>query len=124
YLEKAIKSDDLETARRAERIKAEIVRAAEVRRKELLSGRLTRAVKPSFAFLPRGEELEGEKVTLVAVKLPKKDAAYAPQLARLGKLRPGEALSSVALTVEPDRLQVDVWLPSSEFKVVSKAARR
>src|SRR5262249_55919447 len=79
YLEKAIKSSDLETSRRAERIKREIVQAAEVRRKELLSGGLTRAIKPSFAFLPRGEEGEGEEVTLVAGQLPKKGAAYSPQ---------------------------------------------
>src|SRR5262249_44090394 len=74
---------DLETSRRAERIKTEIVQAAEVRRKELLSGNITRAVKPSFAFLTKGEEIAGKKVTLVAVKLPKKDAAYAHPLSQL-----------------------------------------
>ncbi|HKB42085.1 MAG TPA: hypothetical protein VKD72_37005 [Gemmataceae bacterium] len=83
HLEKAIKSPDLETSRRAERIKTEIVQAAEVRRKELLSGNITRAVKPSFAFLAKGEEIAGKKVTLVAVKLPKKDAAYAHPLSQL-----------------------------------------
>ncbi|MBI1913595.1 MAG: hypothetical protein HYS12_02390 [Planctomycetes bacterium] len=206
YLEKAIKSPDLETSRRAERIKREIVQAAEVRRKELLSGNIARAVKPSFAFLPKGEEIGGRKVSLVAVKLPKKDAAYAQPLAQLlgpewnrvrlasvgkqvvaligsdvklfeqtlknledgkaglaeasslkefarrsdparklefhvsleaagalaaaedlekpGKIRPGETLTSVALTVEPDRLQIDYWLPISEFKAVLKRSMR
>src|SRR5207244_9730327 len=83
YLEKAIKSPDLETSRRAEHIKREIVQAAEARRKELLSGNIARAVKPSFAFLDKGEETAGKKVRLVAVKLPKKDAAYARPLSQL-----------------------------------------
>jgi hypothetical protein len=206
YLEKAIKSSDLEMSRRAQQIKEEIVQAAETRRKELLSGNIARAVKPSFAFLPKGEEVGGRKVSLVAVKLPKKDAAYARPLAQLlgpewnrirlavvgkqvvaligsdvqlfeqtlknleggkaglaeasalkefagrsdtarkiefhvsleavaalkaaedlekpGKIRPGETLTSFALTVEPDRLQIDYWLPISEFKAVLKRSMK
>ena len=33
---------------------------------------------------------------------------------------PSASLTSVALTVDPDRLQLDAWIPSAEFKVVVK----
>ena len=56
-------------ARRAERIKHEIVQAAEARRKELLSGKLTRAVKPSFVFLDKTEKIEGFEVYNVGHEL-------------------------------------------------------
>ena len=201
YLEKALKSTDIEVSRRAERIKREIVKAAEARQKELLSGELTRSLKPSFAFLDRTEKAEGQEVKLIAVKLSKQDAAAAPQLAKLfgpdwnkvrvatvnekvvilvgsdfglfkaalrnlqdskpglassirlidqarktdpgrkvelhfsaeaamgimagdvlpkpGKL--GPPLSSVTLSVEPDRVQADIWMPPAEIKVLLKS---
>ena len=206
YLAEALKSKDAEVAKRAERIKSSILTTAEARRKALLSKEFTRAVKPSFAFLPKGEELGGTKVRLVSVRLPKKDAALVPQLRQLlgpdwnrvriathgkqvvvlvgsdkkllrealrnlkenkpglaaapplkeftgrvdparkiefhfsvqtgialakatdlekpGQIKPGEALSSVALTVEPDRLRLDLWIPSAEFKAISKVGAR
>src|SRR5205823_12317845 len=83
YLEKGIKSKDLETSRRCERIEGEIVQAAEDRRKELLSGNLTRTVKPSFVFLEKMEKLEGFEFYNLGVKLKKDDAAIAPQLRQL-----------------------------------------
>jgi hypothetical protein len=199
YLEKAIKSTDLEMSRGAERIKREIIKAAEDRRKELLSGDLTRSIKPSFAFLEKEEKHEGLDVKLVAVKLAKRDASAAPQLKALlgpewnrlrlavhgkqvvvlagsdiglfraairnleenrpglaqakvlreqvkqtdpgrkvelhastqmatalargddlekpGKLPANPPLSSLTLTVDADRLQVDFWVPGAEAKV-------
>jgi len=36
----------------------------------------------------------------------------------------GLALTSFALTVEPDRLQADVWVPTSEVKAVAKEQKR
>jgi hypothetical protein len=199
YLEKAIKSSDLEVSRSAERIKREIIKAAEDLRKELLSGDLTRSIKPSFAFLEKEEKHEGLDVKLVAVKLAKRDASAAPQLKALlgpewnrlrlavhgkqvvvlagsdialfraairnlkenqpglaqakvlreqvkqtdpgrkvelhastqmamalangadlekpGKLPANPPLSSLTLTVDADRLQVDLWIPAAEAKV-------
>ena len=160
-------------------------------------------MKPRFAFLPKDEDIDGVKVRVVAVKLSKRDAGYAPQLKQLlgpqwnrirlavhgkqvvvlagsdvkllsetlknlkeGKaglaetaalkefagrsdprrkmelhlslqtgvalwtaadlekpdtVKPGAKLTSVALTVEPDRMQLDVWIPASEFKVLNQA---
>lgn len=205
YLEKGIKSTDLETSRRAERIKREIVQAAEARRKELLSGNLTRAVKPSFVFLEKMEMVEGFEVYNVGVKLKKADAATGPQLRQLlgpdwarvrlgvqgkkvvllagsdvkllgeamrnlkdskpglassaalgdqakkldparkielhvstamgialataadlekpGKVAANPPLTTIALTVEEDRLQGDLWLPIPEIKVIVKTAQ-
>jgi hypothetical protein len=202
YLEKALRSPDLETSRRAERIKREIVKAAEASRKELLSGELMRGVKPSFAFLDKVEKVGGHEVRQIAVKLPKRDLAVAGPLGKLfgpdwnrvrvaivGKRivllvgsdlgllksalvnvaedKPGLAtsklladqekktdpgrkielhasaqmvaalaaagdletpaklpahppLTSLALAIEPDRLQVDVWVPLEEVKVIMK----
>jgi hypothetical protein len=34
--------------------------------------------------------------------------------------KPDWSLTSFALAVEPDRVQLDVWLPSPEFKAVVK----
>lgn len=205
YLEKALKSTDLETSRRAERIKREIVQAAEDRRKELLSGNLTRAVKPSFVFLDQMEKIEGFEVYNVGVKLKKADAATGPHLRQLlgpdwarvrigvqgkqvvllagsdvkllgealrnlkekrpglassaalgdqakriepgrkielhvsvamgivlataadlekpGKVAANPPLTTVALIVEEDRLQCDLWLPVQEIKVIAKQAQ-
>ncbi len=205
YLEKGIKSTDLETSRRAERIKGQIVQAAEDRRKELLSGDLTRAVKPSFVFLDKTEKIEGLEVYNIGVKLKKADLATAPQLRQLlgpdwarvrlavqgkqvvvlagsdvkllgealrnlkdgkpglasaaalgdqakkidagrkiefhvsmalaaalataadlekpGKVPANPPLSTVALTIEEDRLQCDVWLPLAELKAIAKSAQ-
>ncbi len=205
YLEKGLKSTDLETARRTERIKSQIVQAAEDRRKELLSGNLTRAVKPSFAFLEKTEKVEGFEVYNVAVKLRKVDAATGPQLRQLlgpdwarlrigiqgkqvvvlagsdvkllgeamrnlkegkpglaataalgdqakridaarkielhfstamlvalakaadlekpGKVAANPPLTTVAFTVEEDRLQCELWLPIAEIKVIAKTAQ-
>lgn len=202
YLEKAIKSMDLETSRRAERIKREIVKAAEASRKELLSGELTRGLKPSFAFLDKVEKVGGHEVRQIAVKLPKRDLAVAGPLAKLfgpewnrvrvavigkrivllvgsdlglfktalvnlaedkpglagskvvadqakktdpgrkielhasaqmvamlatagdleapAKLAANPPLTSLALSIESDRLQVDIWVPIEEVKIITK----
>ena len=61
----------------------EIVQTAEESRKELLRGELTRSLKPSFVFTGKTEKVEGLEVQLVSVKLPKKDAEYAPKLKAL-----------------------------------------
>ncbi len=203
HLEKALKSPDPEVAKRADNLMRDILGAAEARRKELLGKDLTRGVRPTFAFLPKGEEVDGHKVAVVAVKVSKRDAAAVPQLRQLlgpewnrvrlavrgkqvvvlvgsdvkllgaalknlkegapglaasaalkefgrrtdparkiefhaslqaavgliraadldkpGAIKAGESLSSVALTVEPDRLELSFWLPSAEFKVVARA---
>jgi hypothetical protein len=205
YLEKGIQSKDLETSRRAERIKQEMVQAAQARRKELLSGNLGRAVKPSLVFLDKKERLEGFDVYQIAVKLTKRDAATAPQFRQLlgpewarvrlgvqgkqvvvlvgsdtrllstalsnvkdeksglssaaalagqskqidggrkfefhvslaaasalvkaadlekpGKLPAQAALTTVALTVEEDRVQCDLWMPVPELRAVNRSVR-
>lgn len=206
YLEQALKSKDLEVSRRAETLKKEIVQSAEARRKELLSGDLTRSIKPSFAFLDKTEQMEGFEVRTVGIKLAKKDAAAAPQfrqllgpdwnrvrlavhgkqiavlvgsdvglfretlknlkedkpglaatkvlqqqakqtdagrkvevhfsaamilalanaedLARPGDLPKNAPLSTIALTVEPERVQLDFFLPTAEIKSLSKQGIR
>jgi hypothetical protein len=203
FLKKAAQSTDLEMARRADRIRREILAAAEARRKEILGKDLTRGIRPSFAFQSSSEKIDGHPVTVLAVRLRKKDAAAVPQLRQLlgpdwnrirllvhgkhvailvgsdvallretlknlkedrpglaaapalkeyhkrveagrklefhaslqaaaallraadlakpGAFRPGETFSSVALSVEPDRVQLDVWVPSKEFKGIAKA---
>jgi hypothetical protein len=114
FLEKGIKSTDLEVSRRAERIKAEIVQAARDRRKELLSGKLTRAIKPSFAFLDKKEKVGDHKVFNVAVKLRKQDAATAPQLRQLF----GPDWTRVRVGVEGKHVVV---LLGSDVKLLSAA---
>lgn len=51
-------------------------------------------------------------------------AAYALWTAA-GLQRPADkpSLSSLALTVEPDLLQLDVWMPAAEFKILDRAAK-
>jgi hypothetical protein len=198
HLEKAEKSGDAEVARRAKQLRHELVTAAEVRRKEIVSKELPLAVKPSFAFLKEPEKVGDDRVTVVAVKLRKEDAGVAPKLRNLfgpdwnrvrmavhgkqvvmlvgsdtklleqalanlkggkpglagaeavkksdahldaarkvefhvslqavaalaraadvakpGLVKPGGPLTSFALTVERDRVQVDVRVPSSEIR--------
>jgi hypothetical protein len=201
YVEKALKSDDAEVRRRADRIKRRVVAVAEERRKELLSQALPRPVRPTFTFAPKAETVEGCRVEVLRVKLAGADAALAPRLRQLfgpdwdkvrlaphGKQvavlfgsdrkllaatlknlkekRPGlagakylaafgkhsdpgrtaefhvsvqtvlallnaddlrkapaaadHAMTSFALTVGPERLQLDVWVPSAEVKVIAK----
>ena len=62
---------------------AQIVKAAEASRKELLSGELTRGLKPSFAFLDKVEKVGGHDVRQIAVKLSKRDLAVAGPLGKL-----------------------------------------
>jgi len=51
--------------------------------------------------------------------------AHAEDLAgQVTKLRPGPAFTSFALTVEPDRLQADIWMPASEVKAIVKENKR
>jgi hypothetical protein len=201
YVEPALRSDDAEVRRRADRIKRRIVAVAEERRKELLSRSLPRPYRPTFTFAAKPETLEGSRVEVLRVKLAADDAALAPRLRQLfgpdwdrvrlaphGKQvavllgsdrkllaatlrnlkekRPGlagvkylsafdkhsdpgrtaefhvsvqtvlallnaddlreapaaadHAMTSFALTVGPERLQLDVWVPSAEVKVIAK----
>jgi hypothetical protein len=202
FIEKAVKSDDLEVSRRAGRLHARISRAAALRRKELLSRRLTRTLRPALAFVPRAEERAGHRVHVVAIKLTGADKAYVSQLRQLlgpdwDKIRlavhgksvvvlwgsdvrlldatlknlqegkpglaeakglaafdrhsnparqvefhvamagvlaliapprgyrpdlggPGRPLTSVALTLDPDRVQLDVRVPSQEIKALAQ----
>ena len=114
FLEKGIKSKDLEVSRRSERIKAEIVQAAKDRRKELLSGKLTRAIKPSFVFLDKKERVGDREVYNVGVKLRKKDAATGPQLRQLF----GPDWARVRLGVQGKHVVV---LLGSDVKLLSAA---
>lgn len=205
YLEEGLKSPDLETRKRAERIKSEIVQAAEARRAALLSGDFARVIKPSFAFLDRTETVGETEVRLVGVGLTKRDAAMVPQFRQLlgpewnrvrlafvgkqvvvlvgsdvnllksavrnlkdnkpglaqapvlgpqsertdparkfelhmsmqlvqalataadlekpGKLPASPPLSTFALTTERDRVQLDVWVPLAEIKMLVQAAQ-
>jgi hypothetical protein len=50
YLKKAMTGTDLETYRRAEKLTAQIRRAADERRRDLLAGGLPKHIHPSFAF--------------------------------------------------------------------------
>jgi hypothetical protein len=201
YVEPALKSDDAEVRRRADRVKRRIVAVAQERRKELLSQALPRPVRPTFAFAPQAETVEGCRVEVLRVKLAGGDAALAPRLRQLfgpgwnavrlapcGKQvavlygsdrkllaetlrnlkekRPGlagakylaafgkhsdpgrtaefhasvatalallkaddlrrapaaadHAMTSFALTVGPNRLQLDLWVPNSEVRVLAK----
>ncbi|HEV3261918.1 MAG TPA: hypothetical protein VG013_34020 [Gemmataceae bacterium] len=53
------------------------------------------------------------------------DLAHAEDLAGQGtKPQKSPALTSFALTVEPDRLQADIWLPASEVKAIAKEQKR
>jgi hypothetical protein len=83
FIEKAVRSDDLEVSRRAGRLRDRITKAAAQRRKELLSKVLPPTLKPVFAFVPAAEERAGHRVHVVTVKLMGKDKAYVPQLRQL-----------------------------------------
>jgi hypothetical protein len=83
YLNKAIKSDDVEVVSRAKRLKLEIEQAAAQRRKELFVKDLPRVVKPTFAFVRKAETRVGCRVHVVTVKLTGKDADAAPQFKQL-----------------------------------------
>jgi hypothetical protein len=202
YIEKAVKSDDLEVARRAERLRTQITRAAAQRREELLAKIVPKHVKPAFVFVPKAETCAGHRVHIVRVKLQGLDKAAVPQFRQLfgpewdhvrlavhgkqvvvlvgsdlqllqsalrnlqeGKTglaasrplagfhkqsnperkvefhvsvqkvlalitapkdnRPPPAkgdksMTSFALTVEPNRLQLDIWVPTAEVKAVVK----
>jgi hypothetical protein len=206
YLNRAIKSGDLETRTRAGRLKDKIVQAAEQSRKDLLSGDVIRSIKPSFVFLDKKEKMEGLDVQVIGVKLSRQDAAAVPQLKALlgpdwnrvrlavhgkqvvvlvgtdvglfqkairnlkedrpglvaSKLLAGQAkqtdarrkmevhgsaqlfyalataadlgkpakvpaatsLTSLTLTTEADRLQIDFWIPVAEIKALVEAANR
>src|SRR5207244_7836061 len=68
FIEKALKSPDLEVRRRAEDIKDSIVAAAAARRKELLTKDLTRPLRPHFAFAEKAETRDGPRVEIVRVR--------------------------------------------------------
>ena len=46
--------------------------------------------------------------------------ATAMDLEKPGKVPANPPLSSLGLTVEPDRLQFDVWIPVAELKALVK----
>jgi hypothetical protein len=84
YLEKAIETGrDLETVRRAQKLKAQISVTAAERRKELLSKDLPRYVRPTFAFAPRAETRAGYAIDVVKIKLADKDLPATKQMQQL-----------------------------------------
>ncbi len=204
YLEKAITAaPDLETVRRAQKLKLQISEVAAERRKELLAKDLPKFVRPTFAFVPKAERRAGYDVDIVSVKLNERDLPINQQMQQLmgadwDKLRlaihgkqvvvllgsdvelletalanlrdgkpglagakalthfgqqapasrsaefhlaaqnwlelfqvdptrlapkPGQSLSSFALTVETDRLRADVYMPTSELRRLAKDKR-
>jgi hypothetical protein len=83
YLDKAIRSDDLEVSRRARDLRDQIEQATAQRRKDLLSKDLPKLVKPTYVFVARAETRGGCKVHIVNAKLTGKDVEVAPQLKEL-----------------------------------------
>jgi hypothetical protein len=80
HLKKAMTGTDLETFRRAEKLTAQIRRAADERRRDLLAGGLPKHIHPSFAFAAKPEERAGQRVEVVRVNLGAKDAPAVKQL--------------------------------------------
>jgi len=199
-IDKALKSEDAEVRRRAEDLKAQIVAAAEARRKDLLSKETPWRLRPTFHFAAKPDERAGHKIETARIHLTPKDAPASktlrealgpdwnrlrlvahgkqvvvllgsddrlldaalanlkdgkPGLAEARALAPftrqadtghqlelhasvatwlewlraddlrrsktvGKAFSSAALTVGPDRLRVDLWVPASEVGAILK----
>jgi hypothetical protein len=197
-LEKASASNDLEVARRAKKLRAQISEAAAARRKELLEKDWLSRFRPTFALIANAEKRVGRRIDVIRIKPAGKDLTALQPLQQLlgpewhnlrlavhGKqvvvllgsnvdlletalknldmkdaglvLKPFQtqadparriefhfamerilaltsgnvlrgdakapALSSFSLTVGQNNLQLDVWLPSSEVKVVGKNLR-
>ncbi len=85
YLEKTINDSktDLETVRRAQKLREQISRAAAQRRKELLAKDLPPFVRPSFFFVPQAETRAGVPVHVIKVKLADKDLPINKQMQQL-----------------------------------------
>ena len=201
YLEKARKSADLETARRVQNLRTQILQAAALRRKDLLGQDLLRRLQPTFAMVANAEKRAGHRIDVVRIKLADKESFALPPLrqifgpewqnirlaihgrqvvfllgsdvelletalksldrgaaglaaakslqpflrtgnparmvefhasmekilaltspaaaARKERAEPGE-LTSFALTVDPTYMQLDVWVPSADVRVIAK----
>jgi hypothetical protein len=199
-LKKAMGSNILETARRAQRLWEQIARVAAERRKELLAKELPRHLRPSLSFAAKAETLAGHPIDVVRIRLGLGEKAVAKQLQQLlgpswDRMRvavhgeqvvvllgsetellertlqnlkqgkpgleeapplagfrrqantarkvefhvaaqavmalttppgegplprsgPGKGLTSFALTATPDNLQLDVWVPVDELRVL------
>jgi hypothetical protein len=81
-LDKARASDDAEVARRAGELHDDLARDAAQRRKDLLDKKLPR-VHPTFVFVPAAENVEGQAIDAIGIRLPEKDAAAAKQFEQL-----------------------------------------
>jgi hypothetical protein len=79
-LKKGMASNDVETARRATRLWDQINRAGAERRKELLSQKLPRHLRPTLTFLRKRETLAGQPIDVVHIKLADRDVPAAKQL--------------------------------------------
>jgi hypothetical protein len=199
-LKKAMGSNILETARRAQRLWEQIGRVAAERRKELLAKNLPRDLRPTLTFVAKAEKLAGHRIDVVRIRLGPGEKPVVKQLQQLlgpswdrmrlaihgdkvvvllgsdtellekalvnlkegqpglasakvlagfdrqaGPSRkvefhvaaqrilalttppgegplprtgPGQGVTSFALTVMPDNLQLDVWLPADELRVL------
>jgi hypothetical protein len=199
YLDKAAKSGDLETNRRAEQLYKQISEVAAQRRKELLAKELPRTLRPTFGFLAKAETRAQLPIDIIQIRLAEGDRSFTKQLEQLlgpewdrvrlsihgnhvivllgsdtallesalanvtsnkpglakaaaldsfaksagtdhlaqihvslesltwltapekiADFRPAGRLTSLGLRVGEDRIDLDVWAPTSELKTVSK----
>lgn len=83
YLKKVLESKpDLETRRRAQRIRDQIVEVVKVRREELLQ-KVPAPVRPTFAFVPKGEKRGSHSVDVVRMRLANEDKLLTQNFERL-----------------------------------------
>ncbi len=73
WLEKASSSSDLEVARRAKKLRAQISEAAAARRKELLEKDWLSRFQPTFALIANAEKRVGRRIDVVRIKPAGKD---------------------------------------------------
>jgi hypothetical protein len=75
YLARAAKADDLEVARRAQRLQAEIEAAIAGKRKKLFTKGSLPAVNPTLAYVPKAETRNGFPIHIVNMKMATKEQA-------------------------------------------------
>jgi len=83
FLEKAEKSDDAETARRAKELREAIAEAAELRRKEIKLGQLPKRFRPTFSLKPAVETRDGTVIDMIRMRFDVEDTPYLPLLKQL-----------------------------------------
>lgn len=83
HLEKVIAKADLETSRRAGRLRDQIAASAAERRKALLGKGVPALLRPSLTLFPEAEKIVGTRVDVFTLQLNEKDEGLAKQMQQL-----------------------------------------